>query len=128
MIRSHYDGDTFYVLFGVGSVLETEGGKIPFPCRPRLEFYEQACAVDSDTQRCAGSTAECRRAVLGILGTQLRNLCTCAASDPRETFTCMDWLRILWHNPCVGELSLAQRRVSRNAVTQGTVFQLTGIL
>lgn len=65
-----------------------------------MEFYEQACAVDSDTQRCAGSTAECRRAVLGILGTQLRNLCVCKGSDPREIYTCLDWQRILWYNPC----------------------------
>lgn len=72
-------------------------------CRHRLEFYEQACAVDSDTRRCAGPTAECRRAVLGILGTQLRNLCTCAATGPRETYTCIDWQRILWFNPCVVE-------------------------
>ncbi|XP_068230286.1 uncharacterized protein [Palaemon carinicauda] len=72
-------------------------------CRHRLEFYEQACAVDSDTRRCAGSTAECRRALLGILGTQLRNLCTCSAPDPMETYTCLDWQRILWFNPCVVE-------------------------
>ncbi|CAL4073066.1 unnamed protein product [Meganyctiphanes norvegica] len=75
-------------------------------CRHRLEFYEQACAVDSDTRRCAGSTSECRRALLGILGTQLRNLCTCAAkdaADPRETYNCLDWQRILWFNPCVVE-------------------------
>ncbi|XP_071514906.1 uncharacterized protein [Panulirus ornatus] len=79
-------------------------------CRHRLEFYEQACAVDSDTQRCAGSTAECRRAVLGILGTQLRTLCTCAASDPRETYTCLDWHRILWFNPCVVESQMNYHR------------------
>ncbi|XP_063863908.1 LOW QUALITY PROTEIN: uncharacterized protein LOC135102557 [Scylla paramamosain] len=88
-------------------------------CRPRLEFYEQACAVDSDTQRCAGSTAECRRAVLGILGTQLRNLCTCAASDPRETFTCMDWQRILWYNPCVVESQTDYHREMLSTVGPG---------
>ncbi|KAK7067896.1 hypothetical protein SK128_019585 [Halocaridina rubra] len=80
-----------------------EACKLDKGCRHRLEFYEQACAVDSDTRRCAGSTAECRRALLGILGTQLRNLCTCTVSDPRETYMCMDWQRILWFNPCVVE-------------------------
>ena len=62
--------------------------------------------MDSDTRRCAGSTAECRRALLGILGTKLRNLCTCSSSDPREAYMCMDWQRILWFNPCVGKIIL----------------------
>ncbi|XP_076064663.1 uncharacterized protein LOC143038872 isoform X3 [Oratosquilla oratoria] len=72
-------------------------------CRHRLEYYEQACAVDSDTKRCAGSCVECRRAVLGILGTKLRHICTCVniASEPRDTYACLDWQKILWFNPCV---------------------------
>ncbi|KAK4312989.1 hypothetical protein Pmani_015654 [Petrolisthes manimaculis] len=88
-------------------------------CRPRLEFYEQACAVDSNTRRCAGSTSECRRAVLLILGTQLRNLCTCVASDPRETFTCLDWQRILWFNPCVVESQMNYHRDMLAAMNPG---------
>ncbi|KAK8744146.1 hypothetical protein OTU49_001022, partial [Cherax quadricarinatus] len=94
-------------------------------CRHRLEFYEQACAVDSDTRRCAGSTAECRRAVLGILGTQLRSLCTCAASDPRETYTCMDWQRILWFNPCVVESQTDYHREMLAALGPGEVITTT---
>ena len=71
--------------------------------RHRLEYYEQACAVDADTSRCAGSSAECRQAVTGILGTQLRVMCSCAGSTAREAYFCVDWQRILWFNPCVGE-------------------------
>nr|XP_045582939.1 uncharacterized protein LOC123745882 isoform X2 [Procambarus clarkii] len=94
-------------------------------CRHRLEFYEQACAVDSDTRRCAGSTAECRRAVLGILGTQLRSLCTCSASDPRETYICMDWQRILWFNPCVVESQTDYHREMLAALGPGEVVTTT---
>ncbi|KAF2361816.1 GDNF/GAS1, partial [Trinorchestia longiramus] len=88
-------------------------------CRHRLEFYEQACAVDSDTQRCAGSTSECRRAMTGILGTELRVLCTCASLDIREHYVCVDWQRILWFNPCVVESQTDYHRVMLQSMSPG---------
>ena len=76
-------------------------------CRPRLERYEQACAVDVVTGRCAGSGEHCRRALLAVLGTRLHSRCHCddepssTASEPGH-HSCRDWERLIWGNSCVG--------------------------
>ena len=76
-------------------------------CKPRLEFYVQACAVDLVTKGCAGPPSVCRRAVLDILGTDLRTTCTCRAvslqADLAAMYDCVEWQRLLWLNPCVGK-------------------------
>ncbi|XP_051171128.1 uncharacterized protein LOC127287997 isoform X2 [Leptopilina boulardi] len=72
-------------------------------CRSKLEFYEQSCAVDSVTKKCAGSTSVCREALLGILGTELRTTCACKGTDLSQIYDCVGWQRLLWVNPCVVE-------------------------
>ncbi|XP_068082198.1 uncharacterized protein Gfrl [Anabrus simplex] len=72
-------------------------------CRSRLEYYEQSCAVDSVTKKCAGPPAECRKAMLGILGTELRSNCACKGTDFTQLYDCLGWQRLLWVNPCVVE-------------------------
>jgi len=70
--------------------------------RNRLEYYEQSCAVDSLTKKCAGPPSECRKAMLGILGTELRSNCACKGTDFTQLYDCLGWQRLLWVNPCVG--------------------------
>ncbi|XP_011307009.1 uncharacterized protein [Fopius arisanus] len=70
-------------------------------CRNKLEHYEQSCAVDSLTKKCAGPPADCRRAMLGILGTELRSNCACKGTDMTQMYDCLGWQRLLWVNPCV---------------------------
>lgn len=72
--------------------------------RTRLEIYEKACAVDSVTRKCAGPTAQCRNATIGILGTVLKKTCACNGTDYTQLYDCLGWQRILWVNPCVGKL------------------------
>ncbi|XP_053593781.1 uncharacterized protein LOC103580761 [Microplitis demolitor] len=72
-------------------------------CRNKLEHYEQSCAVDSVTKKCAGPPADCRRAMLGILGTELRSNCACKGTDLTQLYDCLGWQRLLWVNPCVVE-------------------------
>ncbi|GFG32408.1 hypothetical protein Cfor_07433, partial [Coptotermes formosanus] len=72
-------------------------------CRSRLEYYEQSCAVDSVTKKCAGPPSECRKAMLGILGTELRSNCACKGTDFTQLYDCLGWQRLLWVNPCVVE-------------------------
>ncbi|XP_045481451.1 uncharacterized protein LOC123685686 isoform X5 [Harmonia axyridis] len=72
-------------------------------CRSRLEQYEQSCAVDSVTKKCAGSPSDCRSAMLGILGTDLRTTCACKGTDMTQIYECLGWQRLLWVNPCVVE-------------------------
>ncbi|XP_076391662.1 glial cell line-derived neurotrophic family receptor-like isoform X4 [Megachile rotundata] len=72
-------------------------------CRLKLEYYEQSCAVDSVTKKCAGSTAECRKAMLGILGTKLRSKCACKGTEFTQLYDCLGWQRLLWVNRCVVE-------------------------
>ncbi|XP_020291450.1 uncharacterized protein LOC109858520 [Pseudomyrmex gracilis] len=72
-------------------------------CRSRLEYYEQNCAVDSVTKKCAGPTSECRKAMLGILGTELHTNCVCKGSEINQMYGCLGWQRLLWVNPCVVE-------------------------
>ncbi|XP_035898075.1 uncharacterized protein LOC118505829 isoform X4 [Anopheles stephensi] len=72
-------------------------------CRTRLEVFEQSCAVDSVTKKCAGKTSACRQAMLGILGTPLRTTCACQGSDMQQLYDCLGWQRLLWLNPCVVE-------------------------
>jgi len=74
-------------------------------CRLKLEYYEQACAVDSVTKKCAGRPSGCRTAMIGILGTMLRTTCACQGTDPQHNYQCVGWRRLLWMNPCVGELN-----------------------
>lgn len=71
--------------------------------RGRLEYYEQACAVDSVTKKCAGRASSCRSAMLGILGTPLRTSCACQGTEVQQLYECMGWHRLLWLNPCVGK-------------------------
>jgi hypothetical protein len=71
--------------------------------RSRLEYYEQSCAVDSLTKKCAGPPSECRKAMLGILGTELRSNCACKGTDFTQLYDCLGWQRLLWVNPCVGQ-------------------------
>ena len=72
-------------------------------CRSKLEYYEQSCAVDSVTKKCAGRPSTCRSALIGILGTALRTTCSCQGIDSHQTYECLGWQRLLWLNPCVGE-------------------------
>ena len=71
----------------------------------RLERYDQACAVDAQTKTCAGPPDACRRAMIEILGTELRTNCNCdgTAADFRELYECIGWYRLLWDNACVGK-------------------------
>lgn len=69
-----------------------------------MENYEQWCAVDAVTQGCAGAPAACRAAVLAVLGTQLRAACACRGTDFAQLYDCLGWQRLLWLNPCVGEI------------------------
>ncbi|PNF37375.1 hypothetical protein B7P43_G17199 [Cryptotermes secundus] len=71
--------------------------------KSRLEYYEQSCAVDSLTKKCAGPPSECRKAMLGILGTELRSNCACKGTDFTQLYDCLGWQRLLWVNPCVVE-------------------------
>lgn len=71
--------------------------------RMKLEYYEQSCAVDSVTKKCAGPTSECRKAMLGILGTKLRSNCACKGTEFTQLYDCLGWQRLLWVNPCVGK-------------------------
>ncbi|XP_043281880.1 uncharacterized protein [Venturia canescens] len=72
-------------------------------CRIKLEHYEQSCAVDSVTKKCAGPPSDCRKAMLGILGTELRSNCACKGQDFAQLYVCLGWQRLLWVNPCVVE-------------------------
>jgi len=76
-------------------------------CRPRMEYYQSACAVDASSSKCAGPETKCRDAMIGILGTELRTKCACEgeAADFRQLYDCYGWRRLLWANPCVGEQS-----------------------
>lgn len=60
--------------------------------------------MDSVTKKCAGSSKECRSAMLGILGTDLRTTCACKGSDMTQLHECLGWQRLLWVNPCVGKI------------------------
>uniref|UniRef100_A0A336M7Z0 CSON012400 protein n=1 Tax=Culicoides sonorensis TaxID=179676 RepID=A0A336M7Z0_CULSO len=70
-------------------------------CRDKLEHFEQSCAVDSVTKKCAGKTTLCRKALIGILGTPLRTSCACQGTDLSQLYDCLGWQRLLWLNPCV---------------------------
>lgn len=72
-------------------------------CRGHLEHYEQSCAVDSVTLKCAGQSSACRKAMLGILGTPLRTTCACQPTETQQLYVCLGWHRLLWLNPCIVE-------------------------
>ena len=74
-------------------------------CRKSLERYEQTCSVDSDSKTCAATYPACRDAMVEILGTDLRTNCACTgtAGDFRELFECIEYQRLFWVNPCVGQ-------------------------
>ncbi|XP_049807107.1 uncharacterized protein LOC126249498 [Schistocerca nitens] len=88
-------------------------------CRNRLETYEQSCAVDSVTKKCAGPASECRHAMLAILGTELRSNCACKGTDFTQLYDCLGWQRLLWVNPCVVESQkdFHTKRLSDSAAT-----------
>ena len=74
--------------------------------RSPLERFEQSCAVDSTTKSsCQGRPDTCRKAMIGILGTELRTNCDCTSvtADFKELYECIGWQRILWMNPCTGK-------------------------
>uniref|UniRef100_A0A1Y1NG70 GDNF/GAS1 domain-containing protein n=2 Tax=Photinus pyralis TaxID=7054 RepID=A0A1Y1NG70_PHOPY len=91
-------------------------------CRSRLEYYEQSCAVDSVTKKCAGPPSECRAAMLGILGTDLRTTCACKGTDMTQLYECLGWQRLLWVNPCVVE---AQKDFHRKKAEERAVVETT---
>lgn len=70
-------------------------------CQSRLEHFEQACAYDSSTLKCAGRASNCRSALIGILGTPLRINCSCEDSEP--VYECSGWQKLLWMNTCVSK-------------------------
>ncbi|XP_050426715.1 uncharacterized protein LOC126837037 [Adelges cooleyi] len=72
-------------------------------CRSRLEAYEQTCSVDALTSRCAGPPSECRKSIVGVLGTILRTNCVCKDTSPVRFNDCMGWQRVFWFNSCVVE-------------------------
>lgn len=70
-------------------------------CRPRMERFVEACAVDRGTLQCQGPLEECRLALIDILGTPLRTNCACAGNDFALLYYCIEWQRMVWLNPCV---------------------------
>ncbi len=70
--------------------------------------YEMSCAVDTFSQKCQGPEKNCRKALVSILGTQLRTKCACdgEAADFRQLYDCYGWRRLLWANPCVGKKNI----------------------
>ncbi len=73
--------------------------------RSKLAVYEKSCSVDAETRVCLNPPDVCRRAMVNILGTELRTTCACvgSAADFRELYKCIGWHRVLWVNPCVGK-------------------------
>lgn len=67
-----------------------------------MEVFEQACSIDSMTNKCAGKTSGCRSAVVSILGTQLRTTCSCQGPESQQHYDCLGWQKLLWLNPCIG--------------------------
>ena len=61
--------------------------------------------MDSDSKTCAATYPACRDAMVEILGTDLRTHCACTgtAGDFRELFECIEYQRLFWVNPCVGQ-------------------------
>ncbi|CAB3367243.1 Hypothetical predicted protein [Cloeon dipterum] len=98
MCAQRVDGAAIPTCHSLAEVCREEAG-----CRVKLEYYEQSCAVDSVTKKCAGSPSECRKAMLGILGTSLRSSCACKGTDFSQLYDCLGWQRLLWVNPCVVE-------------------------
>ena len=77
--------------------------------RGPLERFTQSCAVDSTTKSsCQGRPDTCRKAMVGILGTELRTNCDCTSvtADFSQLYDCIGWQRVLWMNPCTGKLSI----------------------
>lgn len=48
------------------------------------------------------------------MGTPLRTLCACQGSDLQQLYECLGWQRLLWLNPCVGELEA--NKTTRQAI------------
>nr|XP_023018834.1 GDNF family receptor alpha-like [Leptinotarsa decemlineata] len=89
-------------------------------CRMKLEHYEQSCAVDSVTKKCAGSPIECRSAILGILGTDLRTTCACKGTDMTQLYECLGWQRLLWVNPCVESCIVQRPQFPNHFIPEGS--------
>uniref|UniRef100_T1JNB5 GDNF/GAS1 domain-containing protein n=1 Tax=Strigamia maritima TaxID=126957 RepID=T1JNB5_STRMM len=70
-------------------------------CRWRMDQFITACAVDQNTIQCQGPLHECRNALINILGTRLRTNCACSGNDFSLLYSCIDWQRLIWLNPCV---------------------------
>ena len=53
-----------------------------------------------------------------ILGTNLRTNCACSgnAGDFRELFECIEYQRLFWVNPCVGELKIMLLKQQREFI------------
>uniref|UniRef100_A0A0K2TY70 GDNF/GAS1 domain-containing protein n=1 Tax=Lepeophtheirus salmonis TaxID=72036 RepID=A0A0K2TY70_LEPSM len=104
-------------------------------CSKRLERYDQACSVDGPTRACAGPPNACRRAMINILGTELRTNCNCeGTADFRELYECIGWHRLLWVNPCVVEAQKNFHKFAEsldgsdhNMVSSSTIFDRTAI-
>ncbi|KAL1497088.1 hypothetical protein ABEB36_008104 [Hypothenemus hampei] len=97
-------------------------------CRLKLEYYEQSCAVDSVTKKCAGSPNECRKSILAILGTDLRTTCACKGTDMSELYQCLGWQRLLWVNPCVVEAQKhfhMKKAIEQSRLSTHTPVQIT---
>uniref|UniRef100_T1IPB9 GDNF/GAS1 domain-containing protein n=1 Tax=Strigamia maritima TaxID=126957 RepID=T1IPB9_STRMM len=72
-----------------------------FPLRWRMDRFISACAVDQTTIQCRGPLDDCRIALINILGTPLRTNCACSGNDFSLLYSCIDWQRLIWLNPCV---------------------------
>ena len=76
--------------------------------RGPLERFTQSCAVDSTNKSsCQGRPDTCRKAMLGMLGTELRTNCDCTSVTANfyKLHICIKWKRVLSMNPCTGKLS-----------------------
>lgn len=77
----------------------------------RLELYEQSCAIDSVTKKCAGKSSSCRSAILGILGTLLKTACSCQSAEQHQMYECLAWQKLLWRNTCVGKFHAIKTKI-----------------
>ncbi|XP_050306810.1 uncharacterized protein LOC126743654 isoform X5 [Anthonomus grandis grandis] len=89
-------------------------------CRIKLEYFEQSCAVDTVTKKCAGSPSECRKSIMGILGTDLRTTCACKGTDVGNIYECLGWQRLLWVNPCVGSCIVQRPQFPDQLIREGS--------
>ncbi|XP_066984802.1 LOW QUALITY PROTEIN: uncharacterized protein [Macrobrachium rosenbergii] len=89
-------------------------------CREKLREYEQKCAADAMTGRCADTHRSCQKAVMNILGTELHATCVCKGTDFLNQHDCYTWQKLLWSNPCVIESHLMLHK----EISQGSTESL----